>query len=180
MVRMALSTVVIASILQACGPFHANTSSFQNRQDAAAAKPKSDARAAAIARAQVWSPTNVRAMNIKAGPREPGAFSYHATVQCDYVAKTLSGASPKFACSIGGKDEVKVKFGGASAEVYAEVAATRLLWALGFDADRIYPVRVICRGCPKEFAGIARDNDEWVFDPAAIERKAPWAEFSGD
>jgi hypothetical protein len=174
---MALSTVVIASILQGCGPFQPNTSSFDNRQNAPTAQPKSDVRGGVVARAQVWSPTNVRAMNIKTGPQEPGAFPFHATVNCDYVQRNLSGASPKFACVIGSEDEVKVKFGGANAEVYAEVAAARLLWALGFNADRMYPVRVICRGCPKEFAGIARDNDEWVFDPATIERKAPGAEF---
>jgi len=37
-----------------------------------------------------------------------------------------------------------------------EVAATRLLWALGFPADGMYPVRVICRGTPSR-AG-ARDR----------------------
>jgi hypothetical protein len=70
-----------------------------------------------------------------------------------------------------------VKYGGANAEVYGEVLATRLLWALGFGADHMYSARVICRGCPREFAGIARENGEYVFDPAAIERKMPGAEF---
>ena len=66
--------------------------------------------------------------------------------------------SPKFACLIDREDEVKVKFGGNNGEVYGEVLATRLLWALGFPADRMYPVNVICRGCPAEFLGIERPN----------------------
>ena len=56
-------------------------------------------------------------------------------------------------------------------EVYAQVASTRLLWALGFGANRMYPVKVSCRGCTA---------DPWtqtgpgpatatLFDPATID-----------
>ena len=42
---------------------------------------------------------------------------------------------------------VKVKYG--SAERHAEIAATRLLTALGFGADRMYLVpHLRCEGCP--------------------------------
>jgi hypothetical protein len=58
------------------------------------------------------------------------------------------------------------------------VAASRLLWALGFGADRMYPVRVICRGCPREFNGTERENGDYIFDPATIERKMPGLEIS--
>jgi hypothetical protein len=175
---VAVSTVVLASMLHACGPFQSANIPYGGT--AVAARSKTDPRLAAIARAQLWTPTKVAAMNIAAGPQGPGSFPFHATVTCDYVRRTMSGASPKFTCRIGADDDVKVKFGGANAEVYGEVAAARLLWALGFGADRMYPVRVICRGCPKEFAGIARENDEWVFDPAVIERKMDATEFPGN
>jgi hypothetical protein len=175
MVRMAVSTVVLASLLNGCG--HVRSAVLQSGTAATAPVRKGDGRAAAIARAQVWTPTKVAAMDIVAGPRVTGAFPFRATVTCDHVNRTLGGASPKFACLIGADDEVKVKFGGANAEVYGEVAATRLLWALGFGADRMYPVRVVCRGCPPQFAGIARGNDQWLFDPAVIERKMNGAEF---
>lgn len=136
-------------------------------------------RADAIARAQVWMPTDVPAVDIRSGPRGRRAFAFRDTVTCDYVDKELAGRSPKFACASAG-DDLKVKFGGGNAEVYAEVAATRLLWALGFGADRMYPVRVICRGCPGDLPGILRTDGSQVFDPAAIERKMPGKEFKPD
>jgi hypothetical protein len=37
----------------------------------------------------------------------------------------------------------------------------------------MYPVRVICRGCPDSLPGILRRNGDQVFEPAAIERKMP-------
>jgi hypothetical protein len=168
---MAVSTVIVASVLNACGPFHAASVS---RNVGAAKTPartgliKPDARRAAIARAQLWRPTNVRAMSIDAGAADPGGFPFRATINCSYAPRDMSGASPKFSCLLGQDDELKVKYGGANAEVYGEVLATRLLWALGFGADRMYSVRVICKGCPREFAGIARENGEYVFDPAAV------------
>lgn len=117
-------------------------------------------------------------MDITTGPAGPGAFPFRATVPCEYVSKDLSGRSPKFACRIGTDDEVKVKFGGNNGEVYAEVAASRLLWALGFGADHMYPARVVCRNCPREFYGTDRGNGEFIFDPAVIERKMPGTALS--
>lgn len=136
-------------------------------------RPPSDARKAIIAHAQLWTRTNIRSMNLKRGPEGEGAFPFRATVVCDYLDEQLDGNSPKFSCRIGKDDKVKVKFGGANGEVYGEVLATRLLWALGFGADAMYPVNVICRGCPSGLGGIERPNGESRFDPAAIERKMP-------
>jgi hypothetical protein len=142
-----------------------------------AATKKEDPRKAVIERSQVWSPTDVSSKDLKAGPSGPGAFQFRETVTCKYLDKKLSGHSPKFACVIGEDDEVKVKFGGNNGEVYGEVLATRLLWALGFPADRMYPVNVICKGCPEEFLGIERPNGESRFDPAVIERKTDGTEW---
>jgi hypothetical protein len=136
-------------------------------------------KADAVARAQVWMPTDIPAVDIRTGPYGRRAFGFRETVTCDYVDKDLAGRSPKFACASAG-DELKVKFGSGNAEVYAEVAATRLLWALGFGADRMYPVRVICRGCPENLTGILRADGSTLFDPAAIERKVPGKEFKSD
>jgi hypothetical protein len=131
-----------------------------------------------VARAQVWNPTDIPAMDLKAGPQGEGAFPFRATVVCDYDAEKFEGRSPKFACDISKGDRVKVKFGGPNGEVYGEVLATRLLWALGFGADRMYPVTVICRGCPDSLGGIERPGGEMRFDPAVIERKMSGKEWS--
>ncbi len=133
---------------------------------------KASERLALIRRAQVWTATDVASMDIKAGPRLKGAFAPGETVTCDYVKERLGGATPKFACAITPEDKVKVRYGRANGELYAGVAATRLLWALGFGADALYPVHVTCRGCPAELAseGEAQPG-QIVFDLAAIERK---------
>jgi hypothetical protein len=131
-------------------------------------------RAAALQRAQVWRSTDVASMDVRGGP--PGGFAPHADVACEYVApqKKLTGRSPKFECRLATGEVVKVKYGEDNGEVFAEVAATRLFWALGFGADAVYQVRLTCTGCPA---------DPWkkgeprlpsaVFEHAAIERKMP-------
>jgi hypothetical protein len=131
-----------------------------------------EARLAAIARAQVWAPTRIASKDMKTGPRGSDAFAPHETVTCRFVERRMSGASPKFTCALTAEDEVKVKYGRDNGEVYAEVAATRLFWALGFPTDRDYPVRVVCLGCPADPARRRDDrHDQVIFDPAAIERK---------
>ena len=103
-------------------------------------------------------------MDTKVGPTGPGTFPPDATVTCTYLKKKIGGGTPKFACVIRPDDEVKVKFGPSNGEVFAEVAATRLFWALGFGADRVYPVRVVCHGCPSSIRGT---------EMASIQRKMP-------
>jgi hypothetical protein len=122
------------------------------------------ARLEAIRRAQVWKPTDVPSMDMIAGPQGSGAFPPDATVTCNYLDKRLGGNTPKFACLIPPDDELKVKYGRDNGEVYAEVAAARLFWALGFYAERMYPVRVVCNGCPPKITGT---------EMASIERKVP-------
>jgi hypothetical protein len=92
----------------------------------------------------------------------------------------LSGNSPKFACQTRSGDRLKVKHGTENGEVYGEVLATRLLWALGFGADRMYVVNVICRGCPESLGGIGRPDDERRFYPAVVERVMPGREWPED
>jgi hypothetical protein len=128
----------------------------------------------AMRRAQVWQPTDVSKVDIEAGPENPKGFVNGETVTCNYVPRKITG-TPKFYCEVAPGDIVKVKYGEDNGEVYAEVAATRLLWALGFGADRMYPVTVNCRGCgvdPAKTDKIAT-GETHVFDPAVIEREMP-------
>jgi hypothetical protein len=125
-------------------------------------------RLGAIRRAQVWTATDVAAFDFKVGE---GAFAPGAVVTCDHVVKSYGGKTPKFGCALAPGDDVKVKYGAENSEVYAGVAATRLLRALGFGVDALYPVHVECRGCPSNLGGTALGSGVFRFEIAAIERK---------
>jgi hypothetical protein len=130
----------------------------------------------AIRHARVWTATNIRSLDLKAGPESAGAFTPGQTVTCDFVARPHgSGSTPKFDCTQPGGRELKVRYGAKNGEVYAQVAATRLLWALGFAANRMYPVKVVCRGCtadPFKDHKAAAGATPVTFDPATIDVKA--------
>ena len=141
----------------------------------AGATPRTDA----LQRARVWTAVAVERMDLRAGPDDPRRFPFLATVACQYENKPLRGHSLKFACSLADGHSVKVKVGDTNGEVFAEVAASRLLWALGFGADHVYPVRVICRGCPARLGGRHTPEGD-VFEAATIERPLEGAVFDGD
>jgi hypothetical protein len=130
-----------------------------------------DSRAELIARAQVWQRSPIGSKDLYRGPTGPGAFAPGDVVTCEYRDEELGGASPKFACVTADGDELKVKYGGTNGEVYGEVLTSRLLWALGFGADRMYSVRVICQKCPPDVGGTLRPNGDRILDPANVERK---------
>lgn len=139
-------------------------------------------RLALIRRAQIWSPTRVSEMNLRLGPEGPDAFQPLELVTCGYhYVEELPGTSRKFDCAVGEGDVVKVRYGEQNGKVEGEVLATRILWALGFGADRVYPVRVQCRGCSSDpWKMRAPVPGDQIFDPAAIERKPPGAEIKAD
>ena len=57
-------------------------------------KPLSkQARLAFIRKAQVWTQTDVSAMDIRSGPQGKDAFAPNAMVACDYVRESLPGSS---------------------------------------------------------------------------------------
>ena len=141
-------------------------------------------RAATLQRARVWQPIDTRSLNLAAGPPLPSAERIGEVTTCRFVFpdKPLTGNTPKFRCEVRPDDVVKVKYGKKNGEVYAEIAASRLFWALGFKADRMYPTRVSCQGCPTDpFAASKADwhggkpahVGQFVFDPAAVERSLP-------
>ena len=134
-------------------------------------------------RANVWRSLNTSSLNLIRGPELPASQRIPAQVECTFVFpdKPARGATPKFDCDLGRDDVVKVKYGEKNGEVYAEVAASRLLWALGFQADVMYPTRVTCRNCPDD--PFAASGANWqrgsptavatkIFDPAVIERES--------
>jgi hypothetical protein len=126
-----------------------------------------------LRRAQVWMPTRVSEMNIREGPQQR-RLATGATIVCNFVDRKFGGHTPKFGCAIDDEDVLKVRYGRDNGEVYAGVAATRLLWALGFGADAVYPVTVDCRGCPEKLGKEgAATSDGISFDVAAVEKRFP-------
>jgi hypothetical protein len=149
------------------------------------------ARETALTQARVWFPPSapIDQVDLGSNPVVEGGFADDAEIECRFVLREAGGTTPKFYCQLPDGQEVKIKYGAGNAELPAEVAASRLLAALGFGADRMFVVRrVRCAGCPTFpfqslrcyerfglqsacFAG-GIDYDRTVdFDAAVIERK---------
>jgi len=107
---------------------------------------------AAIRRGKVWKRVDVSKMDLLNGPQGKGSHGFMEEVPCKYEEKDpknpLGGHTPKFPCWTAEKERLKVKYNHN--EVYGEVAGTRLFWALGFPAERMYPVTIVCENCPKD------------------------------
>jgi len=120
-----------------------------------------DQRSWYLAHATIWrQPRPLSPDDVLDGPR--GVFPYtftHATsvdgVTCAFTTpgKELSGRSEKFECRSEDGHILRIKYwdaenGSGNREVFASVVATRLLWALGFNAVPVLPIKVRCQGCP--------------------------------
>jgi hypothetical protein len=136
----------------------------------------------ALARARVWRQpaTPIGAADLRNDP--PGPFQALDDIECRYQLKVTSGITPKFHCVLPSGRVIKVKYGRANAEPRAELAATRLLSALGFGADRMYGMkRVRCNGCPvypHPWWGLlnslfARDKGHVDFEDVVVEDPLP-------
>ena len=105
-----------------------------------------------LERSQVWKPTPVpiNKMRTLEGPKSRVAAPPRATVTCTYVEpkEPPGGTTPKFKCTLRSGDVIRVKYD--TPEVYAEIAGTRFLWALGFYADNDYLVKIRCLKCPEK------------------------------
>lgn len=107
------------------------------------------------------------------------------------------GANTKFYCSLlnptdytpvvkksGKRDKIKVKYHSVkryNQEIFGEVLTTRLMWALGFGADKIYHVpKVLCFGCtadPYNDRQVVASETPQEFIQTVIERKFPGDEI---
>ena len=145
--------------------------------------------------AGLFVPRAVAEADIMMGPdqnKKHFQLHFNDKVICDFTTpgSKMGGKTPKFECKITrvesasgqvqtlttGVDEepVKVKFGAKDNEVYAEIVATRLMWALGYYADSWFPVRVECHNCPENPVSGSGSKATRTFDSATIVRKFPW------
>jgi hypothetical protein len=134
----------------------------------------------AMRRASVWEEPAVpiEEAQLDRNPESSRGFATDEVVECRFVPGGIAGTTPKFDCELPDGERVKVKYGRTNPEVYTEVAATRLLNALGFPADRMFVVlRVRCFGCPADpFPQLECVNDLPEGEP--MERCFPSLDFS--
>jgi len=105
----------------------------------------------ALSRARVWHEPAVPIERVDLSRNPPGPFGDSDDVVCAFVTEAVGGTTPKFHCRTRNGLDVKVKYGADNPELPAEIAASRLLLALGFPVDRVFRVRSVrCFGCPTD------------------------------
>ena len=121
-----------------------------------------DAYTAYLARAVIWrDPRKLSIAGLRNGPAAPlpNAIALARAgkpLECRFEARgeDMGGKTRKFLCKAPDGQSLRIKYfepgEDANREVFAEVVAARLLWALGFDADAVFPVTVICADCPED------------------------------
>ena len=120
------------------------------------------ARATYLARANIWrDPGTLSAAEVLEGSERglPYTFEQAATdtgLGCTFTqpGKDIGGGSAKFLCRTADGRDLRVKYwdpesGRGNREVFATVAASRLMWALGFNAVPALPLNVRCDRCPE-------------------------------
>jgi hypothetical protein len=115
-----------------------------------------------LAKATIWAdPGNLTPDMLRAGPPLHDGSGVESALNgtpfaCTFAepGKALGGASKKFSCTTKAGKTIRVKFTEPSKagnrEVFATVAASRLMWALGFTSHPIYPIMLQCLDCPED------------------------------
>jgi hypothetical protein len=103
-----------------------------------------ESRRDALARAVVWQPPSTP---LRDADLSQPAHGLPDEVSCAFRVAPMDGTVRKFSCTLPSGETLRVKYAGP--EPHGEAAASRLLLALGFGADRVGFVRRLhCAGCP--------------------------------
>jgi hypothetical protein len=143
------SPAVIALVAAiACGPAAADEQEPAGEKQKKPLKSKTvsaEERIDALSRASVWrAPAPIPGARLGGDPKQP------QSIACTFEITELGGTAPKFDCRLAGGERIRIKY-GRSPEIPSEVAAARLLHALGFGADHVMLVEKLrCYGCPAE------------------------------
>jgi hypothetical protein len=120
----------------------------------------------ALARARVWldAGPSLEGQGLRHNPKD--LFAGADEVACKFHPRKVDGTTPKFYCVFEGGEVLKVKY-GRNPEIHTEVAATRLLRALGAVADSVYLMsRLRCFGCSEDpqvmLQCISSSFEDWV------------------
>jgi hypothetical protein len=153
---VALAATVLAPGVRASGdslPATLPASGYEAREGGGALdlpEDRADAlRRDALSRALLWKEAPDPAdMDLGRNPADLLGGAEEAA--CRFHPDRISGRTAKFDCVFAGGEVLKVKYGG-SPEIHTEVAATRLLRALGAGADFVSILgRLRCFGCPED------------------------------
>ncbi|MBI5595404.1 MAG: hypothetical protein HY928_04875 [Elusimicrobia bacterium] len=138
-----------------------------------------------LRRAHVREDIDPSTRDLLNGPQGPGAYGSDAEVRCRYEEKDpkrpLGGHSKKFPCWTADGERLKIKYdGSANPEVFGEVAGSRLLWGLGFYAERLYSVKLVCENCPADPWTATADSPRATrtFFPVSIQKRLKGTEVS--
>src|SRR3954468_20964178 len=113
-----------------------------------------------LAHAVIWHdpgalpPDDIRAGRREYMPASIAGLQPGQSVECRYQSPgvQLGGKTPKFTCRTADGESLRFKYYDelhhGNREGFAEIAATRLAWALGFDVDPMFFVPVACLDCP--------------------------------
>jgi len=184
--RAPASLVIVAAFaLAACQSTTAQQGEKQSapRKPAKSKKVSDEERVDALSRAIVWQQPRVPVSQARldADSKQPHFL------ECTFTVTEIGGTAPKFDCTLENGERIRVKY-GRSPEIPSEVAAARLLHALGFGADNVMLVaRLRCYGCPAEpfitmrtlgladaeqlYGTVMNKNSYKDFEWVAVERK---------
>jgi len=197
-------TLLTSAVVVTCGPPAKNPGSQPSGNGGTDTKPTKVEKAfyteadrlTAFRGATIYVARPVADADILSGPPQAAnqfQFHYGDKIICDFhkPGKDMGGKTPKFECKITrvesadgtvqtltptmDESAIKVKYGNDDNEIYAEVASTRLLWALGYLVDAWYPVHVECHNCPADPESGSGAAGTRSFTAATVVRK-----FDGD
>src|SRR5262245_52344276 len=119
-------------------------------------------RARYLAHARIWhDPGAISAAEVAAGPPESLPYATDLTASdpglaCTFVqpGREIGGNSPKFLCRTTSGRNLRLKYWDPESRhgnraVFALVAASRLMWVLGFNSVPAVSMSVRCERCPE-------------------------------
>src|SRR5262249_8130940 len=112
----------------------------------------------ALAHARLWTKPvrSIEKTDLARNPPAPFLAPSRDEAICKFIPRKIGGSTPKFFCVFEGGQVLKVK-SGLDAEIHAEVAASRLLHALGAGTNHLYYLKTLrCFGCPREPEALLR------------------------
>jgi hypothetical protein len=139
----------------------------------------------AVSRAKLREAVDPSTRDLLNGPGGEGSYTLGQEVRCTYEEKDplkpIGGHTKKFPCHDAKGKRLKVKYDpSTNPEVVGEVLGTRLFWALGFFAERMYSVKIVCANCPEDpFKADAKaPRGTRTFETATLQNRLPGEELS--